>query len=205
MTWTEHIKITRKKANSGCFGLSAVKNFIPQKARLNIYHSLIMSHLTYASLSVGCAAPRDWSLLESAQKKAIRHVNLSKYNAHTEPIFKSLQLLTLTDTLNLSRALFVHGFVNATLPPAFSTTYQFLRDEGEERNRNDTGKIFIPTFNHPRLLSPKWEAAKFWNSLSYSLRSVRKVSEFKTELRQSMLDKYEETCDLDICRTCGRF
>ena len=205
LTWTEHIKKTRKKANSGCFGLSAVKNFIPQKARLNIYHSLIMSHLTYASLAVGCASNKDWSLLESAQKKAIRHVSLAKYNAHTEPIFKSLQLLTLKDTLNLSRALFVHGFVNCTLPPAFSTTYQFLRDEGEERNRNDIGKIFIPAFKYPRLLSPKWEAAKFWNSLSYSVRTVRKVSEFRAELYQSMLDNYVETCDLDKCRSCGRF
>ena len=204
LTWTDHIRLTRNKANSGCFGLSSSRYFIPMKARLSLYHSLIMSHLTYAMLAVGCASNRDWSLLESVQKKAIRHICLAKYNSHTAPLFRSLGLLTLADSLNLSRALFVHGFINNTLPPAFETTYEFLKQAGEERNRNDTGKIFIPKFKFPKMLSAKWEAAKYWNSLSYEMRNIRSIKEFKQVLKQHLISKYQEECSLLVCKICDR-
>ena len=34
LAWTGHIKLVRNKANSGCFGLSSSRHFIPLKARL---------------------------------------------------------------------------------------------------------------------------------------------------------------------------
>ncbi len=50
------------------------------------------------------------------QKKIVRITSLSKYNAHTEPIFKSLKLLKLTDILKLQELKFYYKYKNNKLP-----------------------------------------------------------------------------------------
>ena len=146
LDWEAHIKTVRKKASSGCYGLSTSRHFIPLKARLNIYHSLILSHLLYGHFAFGCAVPKLLAPLETLQKRAVRHVALGNYNAHTVPLFKKFKLLTLLDSINFSRALFVHKLVNDRLPEAFSNYFQYLKQVGGDRNRSEDGKIFIPTF-----------------------------------------------------------
>ena len=42
--------------------------------------------------------------------------------------------------------------------------FEFKLQVGADRNREDDGKINIPTLNYPLVLSPKWECAKTWNN-----------------------------------------
>ena len=140
----------------------------------------------------------------SIQKKAIRHVALDKYNAHTGPLFRKLELLTLSDMINFSRALFIHKLVNDRLPEAFSNYFQYLKQMGNDRNRADDGNIFLPTFRFNKIFPPKWEAIKYWNSLPKVLRSIEKESEFRDELKRFMIAKYQLECDLLVCKACGR-
>ena len=51
------------------------------------------------------------------QKKAIRIILcLTKYNAHTEPLFKKLKILNVTDTLKLHELKLYYKYVHTTLP-----------------------------------------------------------------------------------------
>ena len=51
-----------------------------------LYNTLILSHLNYGLTAWGYRCDR----IKKLQKKAIRIICLSKYNAHTDPLFKSL-------------------------------------------------------------------------------------------------------------------
>ena len=179
LSWTDHIQYIRRKTNSGCFGLGSNKNFVPLKTRISIYRSLIMSHLTYGDIAISCSAAKNIKILESMQKKAICHVVLAKFNAHTANIFKGLNMLTLTDIFDFNHAIFLHKFVYGNLPRAFATYYKFLLEAGIDRNRNDIKKKFIPEFNYPKTKSPKWEAAKFWNTLPLSIRNIHNEADFR--------------------------
>ena len=53
--------------------------------------------------------------LTKLQKKSVRIITLSKYNAHTEPLFKKLKLLKLTDLLKLNELKFYYKFVKAAV------------------------------------------------------------------------------------------
>ena len=55
LTWSHHCDYVRKKISSANFALSRTKNLIPIKARLNVYNSLIHSHLNYGSIVYGSA------------------------------------------------------------------------------------------------------------------------------------------------------
>ncbi len=82
--------------------LNILKHFLPSSAKLYIYNALILSHLNFGILALGHQCERIIKL----QKKIIRITSLSKYNAHTEPIFRSLKLLKLTDILKLQELKF---------------------------------------------------------------------------------------------------
>jgi hypothetical protein len=77
-----------------------------------IYNSLILSHLNFGILAWGFKCER----IVKLQKKAVRIVITSKYNAHTEPIFKELKLLKVKDILKLQELKFYYKFKNKRLP-----------------------------------------------------------------------------------------
>ena len=49
----------------------------------------------------------------------IRIITVSKYNAHTEPLFKALDLLRIQDMLDLSTLKFYYMYVHDNLPAYF--------------------------------------------------------------------------------------
>ncbi len=66
------------------------------------------------------------------KKKAIRIINISKYNAHTEPIFKKLELLKVEDILKLQQLKCYFKYRNNMLPWYFSS-----------QNENYTSKFYL--------------------------------------------------------------
>ena len=80
-----------------------------------LYCSLVNSHLLYGILVWGYECHR----LEKIQKRIIRIIAVSKYNAHTEPLFKALDLLKLKDMLNLSSLKFSYRYLHGNLPTYF--------------------------------------------------------------------------------------
>ncbi len=83
LSWKTHIDKIANKI-SRCIGiLNRQKHFIPLTSKLHIYSSLILSHINLGILAWGYKCER----IVKLQKKAVRIVSLSKYNAHTEPIF----------------------------------------------------------------------------------------------------------------------
>ena len=62
-----------------------------------IYNALILPRINYGLLVWGYENEKIFKL----QKKAIRLISLAKYNAHTEPLFKTLNLLKINDIFTL--------------------------------------------------------------------------------------------------------
>ena len=69
--------------------LNKLNNYIPLHNRNNTYNSLILPYFNYGILLWG----NYYEKVTKLQKKAIRIMNLKKYNSHTEPLFKKLHML----------------------------------------------------------------------------------------------------------------
>ena len=54
------------------------------------------------------------------KKRAVRLITLAKFNAHSEPIFKSLNLLKLQDIFEICQMKFYHNYLNKNLPHFFN-------------------------------------------------------------------------------------
>ena len=77
-----------------------------------LYNTLILPHITYGIMVWGYQRNR----LNKIQKKAIRIITSNKYNSHTEPLFKQLNMLKLEDLLKLQQLKFYFKFNEGSLP-----------------------------------------------------------------------------------------
>ena len=112
LTWKCHINKISNKI-SQCMGiLNRLKRFLPMQTKVLIYNSLVLSHLNFGILIWGFKCEK----VAKLQKKVIRILSLSKYNAHTEPLFKRLKLLKISDILKLQELKFYYKYKNNKLP-----------------------------------------------------------------------------------------
>ena len=77
-----------------------------------LYNTLILPHISYGIMVWGYQRNR----LNKIQKKAIRIITSNKYNSHTEPLFKQLNMLKLEDLLKLQQLKFYSKFNEGSLP-----------------------------------------------------------------------------------------
>ena len=98
--------------------LSRLKKYLPGNILRLLYNSLVLPHLQYGILIWGFKPGRLFKL----QKRAVRIITNSKYNAHTDPIFRRLNLLKLDDIFRCNALRFVFKLFNDGLPSYFTDT-----------------------------------------------------------------------------------
>ena len=80
LDWKRNSNNTSNKISRTIGVLNKLKHVLPQHIKTIIYNTLILPHLNYCILCWGFKSNRVFAL----QKKAVRIITCSKYNAHTE-------------------------------------------------------------------------------------------------------------------------
>ena len=205
MTWKSHINKVVKKIAQITGALNNLKNMIPLAAKMHIYNALIVPHLNYGILAWGFSSSTN--NIYKMQKKSLRAINNSKYNSHTDPIFKKLGLLKITDIRKLFEIKFFYKF-NAKLLPQYFTAFI---------TTNESHQINAPVTRGRRLLSVPAHRHHFFKlGLRYSIvntinscpvtllnrcetHSIKSVSEsFKTLI----IESYQTECTNENCYIC---
>ena len=75
--------------------------------------------------------------IDILQKRCIRNVALKSYRAHTEPIFKDLEILKFSDKLAFCQSVFMHQYRNSKLPISFSGTFTDITNTDELQTRHN--------------------------------------------------------------------
>ena len=118
VTWNAHIQKVSNKVSRILGVMCRLKNYIPRHILRILYNSMFMPHLQYSILNWG----HKYSRLHKLQKRALRIITNSKYNAHTEPLFKNLNVLKLPDIYKSSVLKFYFKYENNTIPDFFKQT-----------------------------------------------------------------------------------
>jgi hypothetical protein len=84
---------------------------------------MVHCHLVYGNHIWGCANESIISDLYRKQKAAVRIISYSGYRAHTEPIFKRLNILPLPSLIEFFKLQFMQRFIKGHLPPSFNNVW----------------------------------------------------------------------------------
>ena len=203
MSWKSHINKLANKLSKYIGILNKLKRILPLNIKLTLYNSLIKPHLKYGILLWGHNCERILKL----QKKIIRIITISKYNAHTDPIFKSLNILKVSDSFLLHQLNFYYNYINDKLPQYFQTLTltrnithdHFLRPCNifqPNRVRHEFAKRCI-RYSLPILLSQSTN-----NVLSkvytHSFRG------FSSYAKRIFIENYSNVCTVQNCYICNR-
>jgi len=149
------------------------------------------------------------SSINKLQKAAIRIVSHSKYNEHTEPIFKTLRILPFESLVLYSNLKIMFQFKNNLLPQSFSnvwSTNAIRRADNFEivlRNQQNFNIPFIRlqfSANSPIIKMPQlWE-----NFEDNDIKLIRNKAEFCIKLKKYLIDKLSSVpqCGRLLCPTC---
>ena len=88
LNWNSHINKVTNKISKTVGILNKLRYFLPSGVLQTTYNTLILPHMTYGILAWG----RHTNAIHTIQKRAIRIIAASKYNAHTEPrLYKAVK------------------------------------------------------------------------------------------------------------------
>ena len=157
LNWNLHTQKIANKVSRTVGLLSRLKRTLPQHTLRLIYTSLVLPHLQYGILNWGFNLGRIYKL----QKRAVRYITCSRYNAHTTPIFSELKLLKLEDIFKIALLKFHFKYENNQLPQYFSNmfltenvthdhdTRQRVQDRPQRPHKSSSDKTIryhMPTF-----------------------------------------------------------
>ena len=96
VVWKQHIEHIRLKIAKTIGIIYRLKSIYPSAILLTLYNTLVTPHLHYCLLCWGSIIKEN-DLLHIMQKRVLRTITNSNYIAHTEPLFKELKLVKITD------------------------------------------------------------------------------------------------------------
>ena len=110
------MNIISSKISRAFFAINRLKHFLPHNALTTLYYTLIQSHLT-DGVQAWCNG--NTVMMQTLQKRALRKNKNKRYRSQTDPIFKSENVLKITDIHKLHVSLFMFDYYHKTLPTFF--------------------------------------------------------------------------------------
>ena len=209
LSWSQHIAAVKMKMSRYIGIMYKLKKHLPLKARIQIYHSFVQSHLNYCSLIWGFAAKAHIESLFVKQKMGLRAVLPGFMNywfkngeppASTKSGFYENKILTVHSIIAKNALMFMHKIKNVPnlLPTSIKT---IIPPSAPIFNGHDLSLSCVTTW------SEKYGQHPYSNTLFYkgpllamsqcninatSLPSLFNINIYKNSIKSMLLDQQNE-------------
>ena len=202
MYWNSHTQKIANKISRTLGVMNRLRRYLPISAMKLMYDSLILSHLQFGITNWGF----EWDRISKLQKRALRIMTNSKYNVHTEPLFKELQLPKIKDIFDVQCLKFWDKFVNKKLPNYFRDMFKYNYELHKIGTRSHDQLHLYPTrtcgarnvlrHHTPELLNkfPKYLIDRIKTHSLYSISYNNKCY---------LTDLYSYNCSIIDCYICN--
>ena len=167
LTWNYHFDFLSSKLSKANGILAKLRHFIPLTLLKTLYYALFHSHLSYASIVWGQTITQN-SRIGKLQKKCLRILTFSNFNAESSPLFTNLEIPTLPNSIFICNIRLVHETLNNHSPLALQNTLDFKVISHHHHTRNRNLKLLerrkAKTLNFG-LKSIQYQSLLKWNQL----------------------------------------
>ena len=120
--------------------MNRLKRYLLLSAMKFMHDSLVLSHLQFEIKCWGF----EWKMIFRLQKRALRIMPNSKYNAHTDPSFRDLETLKVKKIFDVQCLKLWHKFVNNELPHFAKSMFTYRHELYETDPTATVCSISIP-------------------------------------------------------------
>ena len=201
LTWKTHARTKAKQSLAVVAILSRLKHSLPSNILRIIYNSLLTPYITYGITAWGNISNPEINRLKKIQKRAIRLICQAKYNSHTEPLLRKLNLLKLDDIFALNCIkIYVRNLQNKL--PRYLSQQLLTNSEIHNyptRQRYDIHNFPIRSKLEHQCLNKK--VNKIWNDVPDNIKNCSLKSIVK-QFRKYKLSGYKINCNIQNCPSC---
>ena len=188
----QHCKILSNKLKRANGMLSKVRHYVNAGELKAIYHAIFSSHMIYGCQIWGQGKGTHIDKIYKLQDRALRIINFKDFRADPSPLYIQQNVVKLHDYIRLQNCLFVHSYLNDSLPDCFDDYYFKLNSlyfNVQTRNSN-LGCLFKPSIRTSRygLCSLTQKSINCWNSITKSLK--KDLSNMSHHTLKKMLTEY---------------
>ena len=201
LSWNAHVQKISNRVGKLIGILNRLKRYLSTDILRTLYSALILQHFQFSVLNWGFKANR----IVKLQKRAIRVITNSKYNAHVEPLLKRLNLLKVSDIFHNSLLKLFYKYKSGNLPHYIMLMFS---DATSTHNYNTR---YNPILNHP--ISSLFGSEK---CVRYHLPRVIEETDpnvlekvnthcyngFCLYIRRVCIQNYKSECSQRNCYTC---
>ena len=151
LTWKSHINELCLKLSKTVDILSKVRYFVSK-------HALLLPYLFFPHLWCPCLGFNLSLISNTIIYYPIRIISFSDPKSHSEPLFKSLNLLGLNDVNESQILSFVYHWSCRLLPPCFSKYFNFTSSVHSYSTRQSCNRnLYVASVNTTQYWSSPWE------------------------------------------------
>ena len=190
LKWANHINHLSMLISRNIGIINRVKLYLDKKSLLLLYNSLVLPYINYCCVVWGFTFHTYVNKIDILQKRIIRIIDNQPRLAHSEPIFKSLQLLKVKDFAKQQLILIMHRHLTGNLPTSMLNLFSLARQQTiNMRNRRHFQEIYTAKLYRTRTVS--WYGPRLWNEILSSHFSI-------TELANSSKEKIKKHVKLQF-------
>ena len=131
--------------------------------------------------------------LQKLQKRAVRVITLSKYQAHTDPLFTKLRILKISDIYKVQTSVYMYKCKNNLLPVALINSNDFTVRNTLAYNIRNPQQLELPFASHnTRRSSIKFAGPAIWNEMSKNIdfNVINNLTLFTNTIRDWCISNY---------------
>ena len=205
LKWEEHVNHVSNKILKVIGTISKLKQYIPSDVLLTLYNSLILPHLYYGITLWGY---NNLDRILRIQKKAVRIITNITYYAHSEPLFKMLDILKIQDIHTLQQFKFIYKLLHDNLPHYFKSIKVTHNRDIHQYNTRQKNNVLVPNIQHE--FARKCIRNQIYVFLNNSPETIvdkintHSLKGFSTYNNKYLIDGYKLSCTVYNCYTCNR-
>ena len=187
LSFDQHCKHVCTKIAQSNFIINRTKHLLPKQSLKTLYHALVHPHLLYCLPIYSCTSDKNIKSLEKIQKKAIRTITLSAYNAQTAPLFEAEQIMPLRKLIQYTQSILMHSIYHKHSPPSLHSTWITNRERHNDYALRNADDLYIPLARSDQVKCLTYFALpKMWNEL-YEQKYTPNPYTFKRAIKDHYL------------------
>ena len=186
LKWKKHIEIVHSKASKSIGILCKIRHLLPQHHTLTLYHTLVEPYLNYCCLVWG--GMEKTGILEKIhklQKQYCRIISFSSYRAHSNPLFRSLNILTIYSIYKLQLAVYMFRQMKNLLPGI--NPFNFSQPSHKYNTRHKSELHIDRCRTKMRQSTVQFQGPKLWNSLPQNIVNEPSLGAFKNSIKKFLV------------------
>lgn len=147
LTWGEHLHYIRNKVSRGIGIIHKTRPYLNNQTLVSLYYSFVYPYISYCIEVWGAAYDVKLLPIFKLQKKCIRTITYSEYNAHSLPLFKRLHIMPLQSLYYFKIQLYMYKIFRKEMPKVVQNIFIINSDIHDYNTRSSLN------FNFPVIKS----------------------------------------------------